>query len=173
MSFRMRKGRASFSVGRRGPRTSYRMGCLLPIAVGLTLLAGGCTAGGSESPADVGTPLPFVAEPTETPEPEPTAAPAPKALSVKVTKRTASVRRNGTASVTIKTGKGARCSINVEYASGSATAAGLIDKKANASGVVTWSWKVGGRTTTGRWPIDITCDLGSRSGHVSTSFVVR
>lgn len=39
MSFRMRKGRSSFSVSRRGPRASYRMGCLLPLVI---LLAIGC-----------------------------------------------------------------------------------------------------------------------------------
>ncbi len=33
MSFRMRRGRATFSVGKRGPRLGYRLGCLVPIAL--------------------------------------------------------------------------------------------------------------------------------------------
>lgn len=33
MSFRMRKGRGSFSVGKRGVRAGYRLGCLLPVIV--------------------------------------------------------------------------------------------------------------------------------------------
>jgi hypothetical protein len=39
MSFRMRGGRASFSVGPRGPRASYRLGVLLPAAIVATVLA--------------------------------------------------------------------------------------------------------------------------------------
>ena len=125
------------------------------------------------------TPLAFAAEPTPAraslrdPAAEPTPEPEPKPLAVKVTKRTKSVPQNGTASVSIKTAKGAECSINVEYASGSATAKGLGSKKANSKGAITWKWKVGGRTTKGEWPIDIWCTRGERSGDVSTSFVVK
>jgi len=75
--------------------------------------------------------------------------------------------------VTIKTLARARCSIDVEYASGPSTAAGLGDKTASSTGVITWSWKVGGRTTLGTWPIYISCVLGDRSADVSTSFTVR
>jgi hypothetical protein len=51
MSFRMRRGRGSFSVGRRGPRASYRLGCALPIFVLLSLFLVGC-GGGSGRPAE-------------------------------------------------------------------------------------------------------------------------
>jgi hypothetical protein len=80
---------------------------------------------------------------------------------------------NDTASVSIKTAKGAKCSIDVEYASGSSTAKGLGTKKANSKGAITWKWKVGGRTTPGEWPISIYCTKGDRSGDASTSFTVR
>ena len=154
-------------IGDRMDLTSLASRAALGIAISLVCVACGGTGTSST------TPLPLVAIETPPTTPEPTSTAQPKPLSVKITKRTTSVRHNANASVTVKTAKGARCSISVEYASGYATAAGLGDKKANASGVVTWKWKVGGRTTTGRWPIDILCDLGNRSGHASTSFVVR
>ena len=47
MSFRMRKGRGSFSVGKRGVRAGYRLGCLLPVVVALVLLVTAC--GGSQT----------------------------------------------------------------------------------------------------------------------------
>lgn len=54
MSFRMRRGRASFSVGRRGPRANYRMGCALPVAVLLVgVVVAACTTS-AESPGSVG-----------------------------------------------------------------------------------------------------------------------
>jgi hypothetical protein len=44
MSFRIRRGRGSFSLGPRGPRASYRLGCLVPVALTSALLiAAGCT----------------------------------------------------------------------------------------------------------------------------------
>ena len=101
------------------------------------------------------------------------AQPEAKPLPVKVTKRTKAVDPNDTASVSIKTAKGAKCSIDVQYLSGSATAKGLGNKKADSKGAITWKWKVGGRTTPGKWPIEIWCEKGDRSGDASTSFTVR
>lgn len=111
--------------------------------------------------------LPDILPPVETPKP------TAKPLAVKVTKRTASVPRNGTASVTIKTTKKARCSITVEYKSGPSTAAGLGTKTADGTGLVTWKWRVGSRTTRGTWPIYISCSLGDREGDAETEFTVR
>jgi hypothetical protein len=147
-----------------------RFGGLL---IATALLLTGCSGSYSDDVPDT-TPQAFIDAPVETPTPEATAKPAaePKPLPVKVSKRTSSVRRNKTASVTIKTIKGSRCSIDVEYASGSATAKGLDAKKANSSGVITWKWKVGSNTTRGTWPIEIYCTLGERAGSVSTQFKV-
>ncbi len=36
------------------------------------------------------------------------------------------------------------------------TSAGLVPKKAPSSGIVTWTWKVGTRTTPGNWPVYVT-----------------
>ena len=149
-----------------------RKGALI-LSMTLAMLAACSDSGGF----DAATPNAFVSEPTPAVGveaiPEPAAeTPAPKPLRVKVTQRTASVRRNATASVTIATTRGASCAIDVEYSSGSATAKGLDPKKANSKGVITWKWKVGSNTTRGTWPITIYCDLGDRSGSVSTKFKV-
>jgi hypothetical protein len=93
-------------------------------------------------------------------------------LTVKKVSLTESVPRNGTAKVTIKTAPKARCSIDVEYKSGPSTASGLGDKTADSTGKVSWSWKVGGRTTPGRWPIYIDCAKGDREGSLSLTFRV-
>ena len=125
----------------------------------------------TEQPLPTDPPLATDAPPAADP-PVATDPPLAADLAVTVTKRTSRVPRNGTASVSIKTAKNASCSIDVQYASGSSSASGLVDKTANAAGVVKWSWKVGGRTTKGTWPIYITCDLGDRSGSVNTEFTV-
>jgi micrococcal nuclease len=93
-------------------------------------------------------------------------------LPVKLTKRTASVARNTKASVTIKTKPGAECGIDVQYKSGSSTAAGLQPKIANSKGAITWKWLVGRETSKGRAPIVITCTLGDLSGRLDTSVKV-
>jgi hypothetical protein len=115
------------------------------------------------------------ATPKPTVRPKATATPTPVSttFAVKITSRTATVLRNSTASVSIKTLARAHCSIEVDYKSGPSSAAGLEDKTASSTGVVRWSWKVGSNTTRGTWPIYITCELGDRSGSVDSSFTVR
>jgi hypothetical protein len=128
----------------------------------------------SQSPGESPLPIAEVTrEPAPTADPAPAEPPQPKPLPVKVTRRTVSVPRNSTASVTIRTASGARCSIIVNYPSGPSVARGLEPKKANSSGTITWKWKVGGNTTKGTHGIDIECRKGDRSGSVSTSFRVR
>jgi len=81
------------------------------------------------------------------------AAPA----KVVITKYPGTVRRGYTASITVKTGPNANCSMTVRYKSGPSKAAGVGPKTANASGVASWSWKVGTNTTPGSWPVIVTC----------------
>jgi len=94
-------------------------------------------------------------------------------LPVEVTKRTASVARNATASVRIKTTAGAECGIDVRYRSGSSTAEGLEPKTANAKGAITWKWLVARSLAKGSAPIVITCTLGDQSGRADTSIKVK
>jgi hypothetical protein len=61
------------------------------------------------------------------------------------------------------------CSIAVYYKSGKSTAAGLRPLRRPVASRVSWTWKVGTRTTPGRWPIYVRC--GS-AGILRTSFRV-
>jgi hypothetical protein len=60
------------------------------------------------------------------------------------------------------------CSITVYYKSGPSRAQGLYPKRP-AGGRVSWTWKVGTRTTPGRWPIEVRC---GPAGTLHTSFQV-
>ena len=83
------------------------------------------------------------------------------APGVVITKHPGSVGRNRTATLMAKTTPGSmRCSITVHYKTGPGTAAGLVAKTSAASGAISWSWKVGGRTTKGTWPITVSCGGG-------------
>lgn len=140
----------------------------------VALLLAGCGDAGASTAGLVGPsgvpaaekPLPTKVHPTEPPD-------VVFDLSVKLTKRTASVARNAKASVTIKTTKGSECGIDVQYKSGSSTAAGLEPKTANSKGAVTWKWLVGRTITKGSVPIVITCTLGDRAGRLDTGFKVK
>ncbi len=135
----------------------------------LALLVAACSGppGGTISPLTAGL------NDVETPATKVAVASAPKPLSVKVTARTKSVRRSGAASVTIRTSPGARCSIDVQDASGWSKASGVTRKKTNKTGSIVWKWKVGSKTTAGTWPIYIACELRDRYGDVGTSFTVK
>lgn len=73
------------------------------------------------------------------------------------------------ATLMVKVSKSARCSITVHYKSGPSSAQGLYPKLTNAQQRVSWTWKVGTRTTPGSWPITVSC--GS-AGTLRTSFRV-
>jgi hypothetical protein len=94
--------------------------------------------------------------------------PAPPASAgVTITQEPGAVRRGATASVAARTAPHQSCSIVVEYKSGPSKAAGLVPKAANASGDVSWSWKVGTRKTRGDWPVIITCRRASATTYVT------
>lgn len=48
------------------------------------------------------------------------------------------------------------CAIDVYYKSGKSEAAGLYPHRADEDGWISWTWKVGTRTTPGRWKIIVT-----------------
>ena len=136
--------------------------------------AGTVASAPGETPSQV---IATTAKPTATPRstatPKSTAAPRSTVLAIRVTKLTSTVKRGGTASLSIQTAKRAQCDIEVDYASGPSSASGLGARSADAAGLIKWSWRVGSRTTRGTWPIYITCSLGDRYGSVDTAFTVR
>ena len=95
----------------------------------------------------------------------PSAAPA----GVRLVRVTSPVSAGSYATLTVAVTVRATCSINVYYKSGPSHAAGLYPK-ASVAGRVSWTWKVGTRTTAGRWPINVSC---GHAGSLRTSFVVR
>jgi hypothetical protein len=76
------------------------------------------------------------------------------------------------ATLSVSTAPGAACSIVVHYKSGPSRAKGLIPKVASGSGRVSWTWRVGSNTTSGRWPIVVTCKKGLDHGELRTAFEV-
>ena len=64
-------------------------------------------------------------------------------------------RRNQYATVSIKAMPNTLYTIVVIYKSGPSTAEGLYPKTSNNQGVVSWTWKIGGRTSPGTYRITI------------------
>ena len=94
-------------------------------------------------------------------------------LQIRIVSLTSPVSPGDDASITIQTAPNASCSITVIYKSGPSRARGLFPQSADSRGRVTWTWRVGTRTTPGRWPIIVTCSAGGRQGTLETAFVVR
>ncbi len=131
---------------------------------------------GSGQPAPTATPT-DTPVPSDTPVPTDTSVstdtPAPPPIRLVITSLTTPIHRGATAMLVARTAAHATCSIDVEYASGPSSAQGLGDKTANGSGVVTWSWKVGSRTTFGAWPVTVTCNVGDNYNSVEKDLVVH
>ena len=93
----------------------------------------------------------------------PTAAMTARLVSV-----TSPARRNSYATLVAHVVPRQVCRIAVYYKSGASHAQGLYPKFPR-SGRVSWTWKVGGNTTLGRWPIRVSC---GRAGLFWTHFRV-
>jgi hypothetical protein len=109
--------------------------------------------------------------PTPRPTPRPTAGSG--TISVRITSLTSPVSPGAIAALLARTTRGASCSIVVEYKSGPSQAAGLGPKTANNSGSVSWTWKIGSRTTAGSWPVTVSCSSGGKSASSRATLVVR
>ena len=110
-------------------------------------------------------------EPAATPHP--IASTATGAVTVAITSLTSPIGRGSTATVTATTTAGAACSVVVVYKSGPSKASGLGPTTAGTDGAVGWSWTVGSRTTTGSWPVTITCTIGGATTSATRSMVVQ
>jgi hypothetical protein len=97
------------------------------------------------------------------------AVPTTAAARVRLVRVTSPISAGSYAHLTASVSPSRTCSITVYYKSGPSHAAGLYPKRP-VGGRVSWTWKVGTRTTPGRWPIVVSC--GS-AGTLRTSFVVR
>lgn len=75
--------------------------------------------------------------------------------SLTVLELTATVSKGNKATVTIQGLPNTEYTIKVRYSSGYSSAAGLEPKTSDAGGVCSWTWKVGGSTKPGTYPITI------------------
>jgi hypothetical protein len=97
------------------------------------------------------------------------AIPTVASARVRLVSITSPIRHGAYATLTASVSPARTCSITVRYKSGFSEAQGLYSKRPS-NGRVSWTWKIGTRTTPGRWPIVVSC--GS-AGTLNTSFVVR
>jgi hypothetical protein len=67
---------------------------------------------------------------------------------------TAVVSQNDYARLEVRVMPRARCTITAIYETGESNARGLGPKR---GGPIVWRWKVGSRTTPGRWPVRVDC----------------
>lgn len=94
-------------------------------------------------------------------------------LTLTIVSVTSPVGPGYNATLVAKTTPGARCTITVYYKSGPSEAAGLYPKDADANGTVSWTWKVGTRTTPGSWRIVVTASLSGKTVSQTTYFTVQ
>jgi allantoicase len=94
------------------------------------------------------------------------ALPATASARVRLLSVTSPISAGSYATLAVSVSSAGTCSITVYYKSGTSRAAGLYPKRGSR---ISWTWKVGTRTTPGRWPIIVSC--GS-AGTLRTSFVV-
>jgi hypothetical protein len=79
---------------------------------------------------------------------------APASASVKKEAFTASVNAGKYATLTVKVAPRARCTIKVVYDTTVSKASGLGPKTGTR---LTWRWRVGTNTHSGRWPVTVDC----------------
>ncbi|MFL5937446.1 MAG: hypothetical protein ACJ76U_11455 [Gaiellaceae bacterium] len=98
----------------------------------------------------------------------PAVAKGKNSAKLKLISLTSPVRAGADATLVVGVPSGTSCSIVVTYKSGPSAARGLYSQRASG-GRISWTWMVGTRTTSGRWPIEISCGA---AGSLHTSFVV-
>jgi competence protein ComEC len=102
-----------------------------------------------------------------------TAAVSDTSSSLQVISVTSSVRPGANATIVAKTTPGAQCTITVNYQSGPSTASGLEGRTADSLGNVSWTWKVGAKTTPGTWKIVVTSTSQGNTVTTTASFTVN
>lgn len=93
-------------------------------------------------------------------------------LFIEIKSVTSPIGKGYYATLTAQTLPNADCTITVYYKSGPSSASGLYSKEADSQGNVSWSWKVGTRTTPGSWRIVVTASLDSETISQTTYFTV-
>ena len=99
----------------------------------------------------------------------PTPLPTPTSATQGVTFTSVVTASPGSsASVAVQTTPGAACSIEFITPAGAASSdQGLIDKRADSSGSVSWSWRIGSRSSPGIGTVRVTCDGVQATANIS------
>lgn len=116
----------------------------------LILILAGCANSSTPGPMISASPKQSTIAPTQK-----IATPAPAQASIELISLTSPISHGRNATIAIKGKANTEYNITVKYKSGPSTAAGLGEKTSDSSGRVSWTWKVGTRTTRGSWPITI------------------
>ena len=95
---------------------------------------------------------------TTTTTTQPTNPTVSTSYTLKVLSLTSPVSPNENATIKVQGKAGKQYTITVYYKSGPSKADGLGSKTADANGVVSWTWRIGPRTSAGNWRITITGD---------------
>jgi len=156
---------------------------ILTVLVIGTLLLGACAPSAPTPAVEKPSPTPTAPStlpvsptptPALTPTPIPTPTPTPTTeLTLAIVSVTSPVGPGYNATLVAKTTPGANCGITVYYKSGPSTAQGLYPKTTDANGNVSWTRKVGTRTTPGSWKIIVTASLGGKTVSQTTYFTVQ
>jgi len=96
----------------------------------------------------------------------------PPPIELEIVSRTSPVSPGVYATLEARAPPGALCTIAVYYKSGRSTAQGLYSKQADSNGDVSWTWKVGTRTTPGNWRIVVTATYEGQTVSQETYFTV-
>jgi len=110
--------------------------------------------------------------PRAPPSTAPTTASTQGSLDLVITSVTSPVAPGGTATLVAQTMPGAACTITVYYKSGPSQASGLEPKTADSSGGVSWTWKVGSRTSLGTWRVVVTASANGQTITKEATFTV-
>lgn len=88
-------------------------------------------------------------------------------VGVSVQMLTSPVTIGSTASISVRTNAGAKCTISVVYNQIASKDPGLTSVIADDYGLASWTWTVGDSTPVGKWPVNVKCSNDSKSGVVS------
>lgn len=126
----------------------------------------------TESPATTQAPTTTEAPPTTQAPTTTTEIPAQEELTLEIISITSPVSQGSSATLRARTAPGAQCDITVIYKSGPSEAQGLSPKTADENGFVSWTWKVGTRTTPGTWLVTVTASHRGQIVKQQTSITV-
>jgi hypothetical protein len=99
--------------------------------------------------------------------------PSPSArVGASIQSLTSPVSRGTNTSIYVRTNAGSTCKISVTYNNIASKDSGLVAKKADEYGSVSWTWTVEKTATPGKWPIKVTCAYNGRTAFVQGDLVV-